>query len=213
MPTAKEFLLESNRAQAVSETDSFTPDRYRQMFAHLPAGVAKVLDAGCNTGRGGAVLKSLDARLQLAGLDCIQERVDALDPAVYSERVCSFTSQLKIENDAFDAIVAGEFIEHVPPAEIDATLAEFFRVLRLRGRLVLTTPNPNYLKNRLQHLSVLSEKSHLTQHYPDCLRFRLRAVGFSSVKIFGSGRMIRYVGQRFPWRAVYGSYLVRAEKW
>jgi len=213
MPTAKEYLLESNRAQVGSETDSFTPERYRQMYAHLPRDAGRVLDAGCNTGRGGAVLKSLNSRMQLVGLDCVQERVAALDPSIYSQGICSFTSQLPLANHAFDAIVAGEFIEHIPPPDVDVTLAEFFRVLRLRGRLILTTPNPNYLKNKLRHLSVLSEQSHLTQHYPDCLRFRLRMAGFSGVKIFGSGRMTRYVGQRFPWLVVYGSYLVQADKW
>lgn len=213
MSTAKEFLLESNRAQVNSETDSFTPARYRQMFAHFPRAATKVLDAGCNTGRGGAVLKVLNPNLELVGLDCLQERIAQIDPSVYSRAICSFSTQLPLENAVFDAIVAGEFLEHVPPVDIEATLAEFFRVLRLRGRLILTTPNPNYLKNKLRNLSVLLDKSHVTQHHSGCLRFRLRAVGFSRVKVYGSGRMTRYLGQRFPLLAVYGSYLVRAEKW
>lgn len=213
MSTSQEFAVERNRAEVSSEADSRTPERYRQMFVHLPRGATRVLDAGCNTGRGGMVLKGLNSRLQLAGLDCVQERVEALDPAVYCERICGFANRLTFANDTFDAIVAGEFIEHVPSADVDATLVEFFRVLRLRGRLILTTPNPDSLRNRLLHLSVLSDEAHLTQHYPDCLRFRLRAVGFSSVKIFGSGHMTHYVGQWFPWLAAYGSYLVRGDKW
>ncbi|MBS0525866.1 MAG: class I SAM-dependent methyltransferase [Proteobacteria bacterium] len=213
MSTSQEFVVERNRAEVSSEADYRTPERYRQMFMHLPRGATRVLDAGCNTGRGGMVLKDLNPHLQLAGLDCVQERVEALDPAIYCERICGFANQLAFANDTFDAIVAGEFIEHVSSADVDATLVEFFRVLRLRGRLILTTPNPNSLRNRLLDLSVLSDEAHLTQHYPDCLRFRLRAVGFSSVKIFGSGRMTHYVGQWFPWLAAYGSYLVRGDKW
>jgi ubiquinone/menaquinone biosynthesis C-methylase UbiE len=210
---AKEFLLASNRAQINSETDSFTAGRYRQMFGHLPSNATDVLDAGCNTGRGGVVLKSLNSDLRLTGLDCVQERIDCLDSTVYKEKICGFSTQLPVTNSKFDAIVAGEFIEHVPPNEIDATLAEFFRVLRLRGRLIMTTPNPRYVKNMLRRLSVLSEESHLTQHYADCLRFRIRMVGFSSVKVYGSGRMTRYIGQHFPWMRVYGSYLIQADKW
>lgn len=213
MATAKEHLLETNRAQTVSETDDFTPDRYRQMCAHLPVHACSILDAGCNTGRGGIEVKRALPGATLVGLDCVEERISALDKTVYAKAIRSFSSQLPVEDRTFDAILAGEFLEHVPPAEIDATLAEFFRVLKLRGRLVMTTPNPNYLKNRLKHLSVLSEASHLTQHYPDSLRGRLRAIGFSGVKIFGSGRMIRYVGQHFPVLSVYGSYLVQGDKW
>ena len=110
-------------------------------------------------------------------------------------------------------IVGGEFIEHVPPAQIDQTLTEFFRVLRLKGRLLLTTPNPNYLKNKFKKLSVLQEPSHLSQHYPDALAFRMRLVGFSNIRIYGSGRVSLYLGQRFPLLSVYGSYLIRGDKW
>jgi SAM-dependent methyltransferase len=213
MSTSNQFVLDANRKQAVSETDTFTVERYRQMFRHLPLGVKKVMDVGCNTGRGGAVLKEMNSGLELVGLDCVPERIQALDRKVYGEAICAFTTELPLEDNSLDAIVAGEFLEHVPPSQIEGTLTEFFRVLRLRGRLVLTTPNPGYLKNRLKNLSVLLEKSHLTQHYPKCLGFRLRSIGFSRVRIRGSGRMIRYVGQHFPLLNVYGSYLLRADKW
>lgn len=213
MSSSKESLLESNRRQVGSETDSFTPERYRQMWAHLPKGAEDILDVGCNTGRGGAMLKSLEPGLRLIGLDCLQERIDCLDTKVFERGICGFSTRIPVPDDAFDAVLGGEFLEHVPPADIEATLAEFFRILRLRGRLILTTPNPNYLKNKLRHLSVLLEKWHVTQHYPDCLRQRLRAIGFSRVKVYGSGRMIRYVGQRIPLLQIYGSYLIQADKW
>lgn len=206
-------LVEANRAQHVSETDSFTPGRYRQMRAHFPKHAKKILDVGCNTGRGGAILKTFDPAYELTGLDCVPERLAALDQTVYQQALCGFSSSIAAGNNSFDVIVGGEFIEHVPPAQIDATLAEFFRVLRLKGRLLLTTPNPNYLKNRLKNLSVLLEESHLTQHYPDALAFRLRLIGFSRISIFGTGRVSSYLGQRFPWLSVYGSYLIQGDKW
>jgi ubiquinone/menaquinone biosynthesis C-methylase UbiE len=183
------------------------------MLRHLPRGAAKVLDVGCNTGRGGVILKSASPALQIVGLDCIPERISALDKSVYDEGICSFANQLAVPNDTFDAIVGGEFIEHVPPNEVDATLSEFFRVLRLHGRLILTTPNPNFLRNKLKKLSVLLDKSHVSQHYPQCLRNRLRAIGYSSVKVFGSGRMTYYIGQWVPVLNAYGSYLIRGDKW
>jgi predicted SAM-dependent methyltransferase len=146
-------------------------------------------------------------------LDCVPERVSALDDSVYDQGICAFSTEIPAENASFDAILGGEFIEHVPPTQVDATLAEFFRVLRLHGRLILTTPNPGFLKNKLRKLSVLLEKSHLSQHHPDCLKHRLRATGYSRVRIFGSGRMTQYIGQRFPWLPLYGSYLIQADKW
>ena len=213
MPTSVEYLLANNREQTVSEVDDFTAERYRQMFRELPPGATKILDAGCNTGRGGVILNKLNPALEIFGLDCIPERIERLDPAVYVRGFCGYSTHVPVPEQTFDAIVGGEFIEHVPPGEIDPTLAEFFRVLKLRGRLILTTPNPNYVKNRLRGLSVLLERSHVSQHYPDCLRHRLRSNGYSRVAVRGSGRMTRWIGARFPWLAFYGSYLVRADKW
>ena len=206
-------LIEANRSQRVSETDSFTPARYQQLRAHFPRHAKNILDVGCNTGRGGAILKALDPTYELTGLDCVPERLAALDKTVYQQVLCGFSNNIAAGNNSFDVVVGGEFIEHVPPSQIDATLAEFFRVLRLKGRLLLTTPNPNYLKNRLKKLSVLQEESHLTQHYPDALAFRMRLIGFSRISIFGTGRVSSYLGQRFPWLSVYGSYLIQGDKW
>jgi len=212
MPASSSELVAVNREHAVSESDPFTPRRYAQFCAHFPAGGKSVLDVGCNTGRGGRVLKKLDPQLEIVGFDCVPERVAALDKSVYRDGLCGFATQIAMPDGSVDVVCAGEFIEHVPPASVDTTLAEFFRVLRPRGRLLLTTPNPNYLKNKLRGLSVLGG-AHVSQHFPDCLAFRLRATGFSHVRLFGSGRVSLYLGQMFPWLSVYGSYLARAEKW
>lgn len=206
-------VVAANRSQIESEVDTFTPIRYAQMVAHLPSHATNVLDVGCNTGRGGRAMKRARPTLQIIGVDCVPERISALDKTVYQDALCALASELPLADGSLDGIVAGEFIEHVPPAQIEATLLEFFRVLRLKGRLVLTTPNPNYLKNKLRHLSVLTERSHLSQHYADCLAWRLRTIGFSHIKTFGSGRCSRFLGQRFPVRCLYGSYLIQADKW
>src|SRR5258708_4831756 len=146
MPQDRSEIVEANRAQKISERDTFTEERYRQFYAHLPAGAKRIMDVGCGIGRGGAALKSCDAGLELTGLDCVPERIEALDKGIFSRGLCAFTTDIPAENGHYDAVVAGEFLEHVPPLQVDATLAEFFRVLRLRGRVLLTTPNPNYLK-------------------------------------------------------------------
>ena len=213
MPYDQDQIVAANRLQEGSEADSFTPDRYRQFYRHFPVQAKTVLDVGCNTGRGGAVLKACNSAIELTGIDCVPERIAALDKGVYERTLCGLSTQIPAAERSFDVVVAGEFIEHVPPLQVEATLAEFFRVLRLNGRLLLTTPNPNYLKNKFKHLSVLQERSHLSQHYPDCLATRLRMVGFSRVRVYGSGRVSRFVGQRFPILSLYGSYLIRGDKW
>jgi len=205
-------IVELNRTEKFSEADSFTERRYKQFVRHFRDDINKILDVGCNTGRGGAVMKSLRPNLQVTGLDCVAERIAALDPGIYNSSVCTFTHSISLDSGSLDAIVAGEFIEHVPPDLVFPTLCEFFRLLRLKGLLLLTTPNPNYIKNKLTGKSVLGG-AHVSQHHAINLKRRLEDVGFSRVRIRGSGRVSILIGERFPLRAVYGSYLVEATKW
>lgn len=210
MDTQSKYETENQR-QAVSEEDPFTLERYEQFHSRFPQSAIRVLDIGCNTGRGGAKLKEFDSRLEIYGLDCVKARLDRLPPC-YTSGVHGLSTDIPVEDGFFDVIVAGEFLEHLYPRDVDQTLCEFQRVLRIGGRLLLTTPNPGYLKSRLQKTTVYGV-SHLTQHFANVLKLRVRMHGFSRVKIRGSGKVSRYLGVHFPVRAVYGSYLLQADKW
>ena len=205
--TSLDQIVALNREQEISEVDPFTERRYYQFVRHFLPRTREVLDVGCNTGRGGAIMKALLPGLRITGVDCVPERVAALDALVYETKICGFTNAIPLAAESFDAIVAGEFIEHLPPDQVYPTLCEFFRLLRLKGLLLLTTPNPRYLKNKLRGISVLGGA------YVGNLRRRLRDIGFSGIKIRGSGRVSTVLGERFPFRAVYGSYLAKATKW
>jgi len=78
MPSKSDYIIEKNREQKVSEEDTFTEDRYRQMAGHVRKSKGKIFDVGCGTGRGGRILKSIIPGVELLGLDCVPERVDAL---------------------------------------------------------------------------------------------------------------------------------------
>jgi len=196
--------------QPESENDPFTVERYRQFARFLPSGALSVLDVGCNTGRGGAEMKRLNPSLIVSGLDCVSQRLEKL-PGCYAAKLCGVSTDIPAAAESFDAVVAGEFVEHLAPMDVDPTLAEFFRVLKVGGRLLLTTPNPSSLVSKLLRRGVLGGP-HLSQHHADCLRLRLRMTGFSHVKIYGSGKSSRYLGMRVPFRFFYGSYLVSALK-
>lgn len=200
-----------NALQEVSETDPFTQSRYAQFAGFLPPGSLKVLDVGCSTGRGGAVLKRLRPELQIHGLDLLQSRLDRLPKDVYAGTVCGSATQIPNDDDTYDAVVAGEFIEHLLPIDAHRFIADAFRVLKLRGRLLITTPNPGDLKMRWRGGSVLGG-AHLSQHHPDTLKTVLKMYGFARVRTLGSGKVTWYLGSRMPLLAIYGSFLAVGEK-
>ncbi len=199
-----------NLLQPESERDPFTEDRYRQFYKFLPKDAHSVLDIGCNTGRGGCVLKEIDDSLLIYGLDAVRERLDRLPAKVYEQGVHGYSSKIPNDDGTYDAVVAGEFIEHIYQTDVDQTLGEIFRVLKIGGRLLLTTPNPSDIKRKLRGRSILGG-AHVSQHFADTLKLKLRMAGFSRVRIYGSGKVSRYVGSRAP-LFIYGSYLAIGDK-
>ncbi|WP_457095919.1 methyltransferase domain-containing protein [Lysobacter sp. P5_B9] len=199
-----------NIGQPESETDPFTEDRYRQFEQFIPSVAKSILDVGCNTGRGGRILKERRPHLRIAGMDAVQSRVQSLSSEVYSDRLHGLSTQIPSVDDSFDAVLAGEFIEHLYFSDVLSTLGEMFRVLRVGGRLLLTTPNPGDIKRRLRGRSILGG-AHVSQHHPDSLKSLLRMSGFSNVRVHGSGKVTRYLGSRAP-LVLYGSYLIRGDK-
>ena len=199
-----------NLRQPEAEDDVFTVERYRQFARYSPAVATAVLDVGCSTGRGGTEYARLRPTAELWGIDVVQERLDAL-PNVYSRRIRGLSTDIPLDTQQVDVILAGEFLEHLTAADVDPTICEFQRVLKVGGRLLLTTPNPRYIRLAVTGRSVYGP-GHLTQHYAYLLRARLMMHGFKHVRIRGSGKVSRYVGERFPMLSIYGSYLMSADK-
>jgi ubiquinone/menaquinone biosynthesis C-methylase UbiE len=203
---------ELNLQQEVIERDPFTEERYRQFYSFFPTNTCTVLDIGCGTGRGGQVLKSLNGKLKISGLDCATDRLERLPKKVYEQSIYSLSTHIFCEDRTFDVVVAGKFIEHIYPIDVDKTLTEIFRVLKVGGRLLLTARNPLDIRKRIYRESILDNDAHLSQHFHDTLSLKLKMMGFASVKVYGSGNVTRYLGYYFPWLHVYGSYLVIADK-
>ena len=111
------------------------------LLADLPPG--RALDAPCGDG---ALARELSARgWRVCGADIAPVHIDG----AASLRL-DLDQPLPFSDGAFDAVVSLEGIEHLlSPARC---LAEFCRVLRPGGRLVVTTPNVNNVQSRWHYL-------------------------------------------------------------
>jgi 2-polyprenyl-3-methyl-5-hydroxy-6-metoxy-1,4-benzoquinol methylase len=113
--------------------------RYR--FAAGYAGGRKVLDVGCGTGYGAAILATKAS--VVVGIDCAAEALEYAQANYRHPRLhyCfADCRELPFGGGFFDLAVLFEIIEHT--AEQNLCLSEIRRLLSPEGMLILSTPNP-----------------------------------------------------------------------
>jgi 2-polyprenyl-3-methyl-5-hydroxy-6-metoxy-1,4-benzoquinol methylase len=111
------------------------------------------LDAGCGTG---TLARWLATRgCSVIGVDAASEMVAAAQsvPSENSSERLSFVrvqtiARLELDDRSLDGILCSSVLEYVP--DPSACLAEFARVLRPEGLLLVSVPNRNSLVRRLQ---------------------------------------------------------------
>ncbi|PYQ15927.1 MAG: hypothetical protein DMF80_07025 [Acidobacteria bacterium] len=146
----------------------------RIFLDHIPQG-ARVLDAGC--GRSLFTEIRPDWPFMIVAAD--------VEHGLLCERKREFGSvhwvvagahPLPFRDEAFDALFAGELIEHLPDPR--KGLAEFGRVLHGGGVLILTTPNRRRLANVVDRSERPYSPDHLSELSYDEVHERLAEQGF-----------------------------------
>jgi 2-polyprenyl-3-methyl-5-hydroxy-6-metoxy-1,4-benzoquinol methylase len=151
------------------------------LLAHVPAG-ARVLDVGCGEGRFTSALAR--AGREAVGVDVAQEplRRARAREADLDLRLVPTEGPWPLEDASFDAVWAGEVIEHV--ADTAGWLSEVRRVLRSRGALVLSTPAHGPLTRLALGLSGRAFERHFDPR-ADHLRFYTRRSLAALLEDFG----------------------------
>jgi SAM-dependent methyltransferase len=143
-------------------------------LAHVPRG-GRVLDAGCGRSLFTEIRPDWPFRIVASDVDhdLLRSRRDEFGDVRF---LVGEAQPLPFKDGAFDAVFAGELIEHLPDPR--PGVAEFRRVLRPGGTLILTTPN----RLRLANLADGSERpyspDHLSELSYDEVHALLAAEGF-----------------------------------
>lgn len=118
----------------------FHLDRYR--YACRQVAGKRVLDCATGTGYGVRLLRELGGAVQAFGVDIERKAIDYArknHQVEGTQFLCASADCLPLPDSCFDVVVSFETIEHVP--DDHAVIAEFHRVLRPAGRLIVSTPN------------------------------------------------------------------------
>src|SRR6478736_9325440 len=116
---------------------------HRYAFARAFVAGRQVLDVACGEGYGSALL--CDTAAHVTGVD-IDTRTLAHARATYAGRanlafVEGSAAALPLPDASFDVVVSFETIEHLDAADQPPMLAEFARVLKPAGLLIISSPN------------------------------------------------------------------------
>ena len=163
----------------------FVPERI-PLFRDAIGRGKRVLDLGC---RSGALTRHFLDGNSVVGLDVDAAALEKAAALGIEPLQADVEQPLPLEDSSFDAVVAGELLEHLRFP--DALLAEIRRVLRPGGVLVGSVPNAFRVQSRLRFLrgrSPEDDPTHLRMFSPAALRVLL--AGFEEVQL-------SYVGGRY----------------
>jgi predicted SAM-dependent methyltransferase len=130
------------------------------MSAESPSVTKTVLNVGC----GYPLRQKLHSYFH--GPEWREVRLD-LDPAVQPDIVCTITDMQPVATDSMDAVWSSHNLEHLQRHEVPMALAEFLRVLKPRGLLLLTLPDLQQVarlvvEDRLEDQAYLSPSGPIT---------------------------------------------------
>lgn len=141
----------------------YDPSRLQYLAKKLlPSGSFEVLDVGSGLGEFSDVMKMQG--YEVVCIDGNKQFVQRTREKGVESYVCDFEKEkFPFDKEEFDGVVCLETIEHI--WNVENLLKEIKRVLKPNGWLLLSTPNYNFWKFRIEHLfGKLCPASNTTRH-------------------------------------------------
>ncbi len=108
-------------------------------------------------------------------------------------KLCDCEKEIPYPNKYFDYVLAGDVIEHL--RDVDVFLNETNRVLKVGGKLILSTPMHNRIKNI--YIVLFRFEKHFNPEFPHLRFFTLKSLREQLTKRKFEIQKIEYFG-RFP---------------
>jgi len=185
-------LYEVHHRQRRNDGDFvFVPERI-PLFQEAIGKGRHVLDLGC---RSGALTRHLLDGNDVVGIDVDRAALAKAEELGITPVVADVDEPFPLDSQTFDAVVAGELLEHVRFPR--ALVAEVRRVLRPGGVFVGSVPNAFRVQNRLRFLRGLQPERDLTHiHMFTPTDIRALLTDFTGVRIAVIGGRYRRLNAR-----------------
>lgn len=156
-----------------------------------PEAGLRALDVGCGSGVISDGLGKLG--LDVTGVDANAAAQSYASKTFARDNVrflLGYLDELDLPPSSFDVATCLEVIEHVHPPQIEKLLADFAKLLKPGGRLLITTPNYRGLwpviewaADRFASTAKMDADQHITHIHRSMLSGFLEAAGFEVVKM------------------------------
>ena len=143
------MMIKKNSDKFVGITQRENEDRHKKVLKFFSKyRFSTILDVGCGDGNFSILLKEACGAREVYGIEISEKGVElARKKGVKCFRLDIDEEDFPFEDNYFDAVFAGEIIEHL--FDPDHFLDEVYRVLKPRGIFSLTTPNLASIYNRI----------------------------------------------------------------
>lgn len=172
-----------------------TPEPLRQLFQRYVNVDDECLDLGCGDGGTSGVYLAEHSQ-SYVGVDVSETAIKIAQARGFNAMQIDDASVLPFDTGSFDVVICSEVLEHLFEPYLAA--AEAYRVLRPRGRLIVTVPNAAYWRDRVDALLGVWQPGgddrgraepwrspHIRFFRPVTLKRMLLGVGFDHVEISG----------------------------
>jgi ubiquinone/menaquinone biosynthesis C-methylase UbiE len=133
---------------------------FRRIFARYIPERAKVLDVGSGYSVFRMTRPDWPFQVTCYDLDDAAMHKMAKEAPDYSW-ITGDAASLPFEDASFDAVFAGEILEHLPDAR--SGFAEWLRVLKPGGVIILSTPNKHRLMNAINRVADILNPEHISE--------------------------------------------------
>lgn len=158
--------------------------RFRHVIDSMPSCTSQIRVLDIGTSPFTLFIKRMYPHYEVSTLDFSDYWEDSCKEAGIKFRMCDLEKQpLPFEDDYFDLVIFTEVLEHLsaPPSKV---LREVRRVMRVKGKMILSVPNIAALRHRLKLLLGISPLKDLDNPHDHVHEYTMREI-ISKLKICG----------------------------